>query len=68
MAQVVGAPFEHGDPRGPPEGAADERQILGEELILQRPGPGGDQDARSREQRRHEVGEGLAGARCPPRR
>ena len=61
-AQVVAATLEQRDPRRPPERGAHQRQVLREQLVLQRARAGGDQHARPGEQRRHEVGEGLAGA------
>ena len=61
-AQIVGAALEQRDARRAAERRGHQRQVLGEELILQRAGAGGDQHAQARQQRRHQVGEGLAGA------
>src|SRR6185437_6412033 len=60
LTEVVRATLEQRDPRGPPEGTGDERQILREELILQRPGACRDEHASPGEQRGNEIGEGLA--------
>jgi len=46
----------------PPESCGHERQVLGEQLVLQSARPGRDQHARAAQQRRHQVSEGLAGA------
>jgi hypothetical protein len=39
----------------------EEREVLGGELVLERLGGGGDHRASTRDDRRNEVGEGLAG-------
>ena len=61
-AQVVGASLEERDPRGTPESRGHERQVLREQLVLERARPGGDQHAQTGEQGRNEISEGLARA------
>ena len=61
-AQVVGAPLEQCHARRAADGGSHQRQVLGEQLILQRARAGRDQHARAGQQRGYEVGEGLAGA------
>ena len=61
-AQIVRAPLEQRDARRHADGAGDQRQVLVEQLVLQRARAGGDEHAPAGEQRGHEIGEGLAGA------
>ena len=61
-AHVVGAALEQRGACARGERLAHRRQVAVEELVLQRLGAGGDDDLAAGEQRRHEVGEGLAGA------
>ena len=61
-AQIIGATLEKGYARRPAERRGHERQVLGEQLVLQRARPGRDQHARAAQQRRHQVSEGFAGA------
>ena len=63
-AQIVRAALEQRDARRHADGAGDQRQVFVEELVLQRARAGGDEHPFARQQRRHEVGEGLAGARA----
>ena len=60
--QVVCAALQQRDARRPPERCTHQRQVLGEQLVLERTRSGGDQNARAREQRRHQIGKGLARA------
>ncbi len=60
-ADVVGAPLEQRDPGRRLERLAHHRQVLVEQLVLQRLGAGRDDHLAARLQRRHQVGEGLAG-------
>ena len=62
QADVVGAPLEQRHVHRRAERLAHARQVAVEELVLQRLGAGGDDHAAAREQRRDEVGEGLAGS------
>ena len=61
-AQIVRAPLEQRDARRHADGARHQRQVLVEQLVLQRARAGGDEHALAGQQRRHQVGEGLAGA------
>ncbi len=61
-ADVVGAALEQRDRRAHLQRSAHRRQVPVEELVLQGLGPGRDDHLAAREQRRHQVGEGLAGA------
>ncbi len=62
QAHVVAAPFEHGPVEIDRQCLGEEREILAGELILQRLGRRGHDHPVARRDRRHEVGEGLAGA------
>ena len=61
-AQVVRAALEQRGLQARTEHFAHARQVAVEELVLQGLGPGRHDHAQPREQRRHQVGEGLAGA------
>ena len=61
-ADVVGAALEQRRARARGERLAHRRQVAVEQLVLQRLGAGRDDDLAAGEQRRHQVGEGLAGA------
>ena len=61
-ADVVGAALEQRHGHRQPERLADRREIAVEELVLERLGAGRNDDLAAEEQRRHEVGNGLAGA------
>ena len=61
-AQIVDASLEQRHLHRQPQGSGEQRQIAAEQLVLQRARAGGDDHAARRQQRRHEVGEGLAGA------
>jgi hypothetical protein len=61
-AQVVGAPFQQRDFRGTAQSGRNQRQVLREELVLQRTRSRGDQDSRSRQQRGNEICEGFTGS------
>ena len=63
-AGVIVAPLHVADLQRPREVLLEERDVLEEELLLQVLGAGGDDDALAGEQRRHQVGERLAGARA----
>jgi len=63
QAQVVGAALEERDARGPAERVRHRRQVPVEQLVLERARAGRDDRLLAGEQRRHQVGEGLAGAR-----
>ena len=63
-AEVVRAALQQRHARGAAQRRRDQRQILREKLVLQRARAGGDEHAPARQQRRHEVREGLAGARA----
>jgi hypothetical protein len=62
VADVVGAALEQRDRHRHLQRGAHRRQVAVEELVLQGLGAGGDDHLAAREQRRHQVGEGLAGA------
>src|SRR5579884_2120816 len=62
LAQVVVAAFEQHDARVDAEGARDERDVLADELLLQRDRSGRDDHTGARAQRRDEVRERLADA------
>ena len=62
VADVVRAALEQRERHRELQRVADERQVALEELVLQRLGAGGDDDLAAVEQRRDEIGEGLAGA------
>jgi ABC-type branched-subunit amino acid transport system ATPase component len=64
QAQVVRAALQERDTRRAAKRARDHRQVAVEELVLERARAGRDDDLPAREQRRHEIGEGLAGARA----
>src|SRR3546814_1835636 len=61
-AQVVRAALEQRGLDADPQRVAHPRQVAVVELVLQRAGAGGDDGLQPRQQRRDEVGEGLAGA------
>src|SRR5262245_20896351 len=61
-AEIVGATLQQRDFRRPSERGGNQRQILREELILQRAGTSRDEYASARQQRGHEVCEGLSRA------
>ncbi len=61
-AQIVRAPLEQRHLHRQPQRFGEQRQIAAEQLVLQRARAGGDDHAARRQQRRHEVGEGLTGA------
>ena len=63
-AGVVVAALHVADLERPRKVLLQERDVLEEELLLQVLGAGGDHDALAGEQRRHQVGERLAGARA----
>jgi len=62
VAQVVASALQQRDACRAAECRAHERQILGEQLILERARAGGDEHTRAREQRRYQIGKGLARA------
>ncbi len=62
QAHVVAAPLEHGPVEVDGQGLGEEREVLAGELVLQRLGGGGDDDAPAGCDRRNEVGERLARA------
>ena len=62
MAQVVGAALEQRGLEADAQRIAHARQVAVVELVLQRAGAGGDDGLHARQDRRHQVGEGLAGA------
>ena len=59
-AQIICAAFQQTDADIHRECATHQRQIGMKELILQVPGAGGNDDALAGDDRRYEVGEGLA--------
>jgi hypothetical protein len=61
-ADVIGAPLEQRNRRANTQRIAHRRQVAIEELVLQGLGAGGDDHLAAREQGRHQIGEGLAGA------
>ena len=61
-AQIVAAPLHVGRLEVHAERLAEHGQILEIDLLLEVLGAGGDEDALETEDRRHQVGEGLAGA------
>ena len=61
-AQVVRAPLQQRSPEAGAECVAHPRQIAEIQLILQGTGAGGNNRLHARQQRRHQIGEGLAGA------
>ena len=61
-AQVVGAPLEQRDPRRAGHRLDHARQVAQKQLVLQVARAGGNQHLLARQQRRHQVGVGLAGA------
>ena len=61
-AQIVRASLEQRDTRRHADGAGHQRQVLVEQLVLQRARARGNEYAFARQQRRHQVGESLAGA------
>ncbi len=61
-AQIIGATLEQGYTCRTAQSCGHQRQVLGEQLILQRARAGRDQHTRAAQQRRHQVSEGLAGA------
>ncbi|MNC86344.1 hypothetical protein D3C83_19970 [compost metagenome] len=62
VADVIGAPLEERDRNRDFERIPDGRNIAVEELVLQRFRSGGEDDLAARHERRHEIGESLAGA------
>ena len=62
VADVVGPALQQRDRHRDLERRAHGGQVAVEELVLQGFGAGGDDDLAAGEQRRHQVGEGLAGA------
>ncbi len=62
LAQVVGPALEQCRLQPGTQGVAHARQVAVVELVLQRTGAGGDDGLHPRQQRRHQVGKGLAGA------
>src|SRR6185437_544199 len=62
QADVVRAALEERDVDAHAQRVAHPRKVSMVELVLQRLGAGGDDHAAAREERRHEVGEGLPGA------
>src|ERR1700674_688768 len=62
VADVVAAALEQRDRHRHLQRIPDERQIALEELILQRLGAGGDDHLATRQERGHEISEGLAGS------
>jgi hypothetical protein len=63
LAEVVGTSLQECDAHGPADRSRHCGEIPAVELVLQVPRARRDHDAPVRQQRRHEVGEGLAGAR-----
>ncbi len=63
-AQIVRAPFEERHLDRQSERARERGHVAPEQLVLQRARAGGNDDAASRQKRRHEVGEGLTGSRA----
>ena len=61
-AEVVRAPLQHLDAHVAPERGRCDRDVLREQLLLERLRRGGDDDAAPRLERRHEVREALADA------
>jgi hypothetical protein len=61
-AQIIGASLEQRHARRPSQGAGQQRQIAVKELVLQRACAGGNHHTQARQQRRYQVGKGLAGA------
>ena len=61
-AQVVAAPLHAGRGERHAERVPQHRQVLEKDLLLKVLGAGGDEDALAAEDRRHQIGEGLAGA------
>ena len=61
-AQIIGAALEQSHFDGGAERAREHRHVAAKQLVLQRARPGRDDDAASGQERRHEIGEGLAGA------
>ena len=64
QAEVVAASFHVGRGEGHAERLFQDRQVLEIDLFLQVLGAGRDEDALARQDRRHEVGQRLAGARA----
>ena len=64
VADVIGPPLEQRRADRNLQGVAHRGQIAVIELILQVLGAGGNNDLAAREQRRHQVRKGLAGARA----
>ena len=62
QAEVVAAPLHVGGGERDAERLAQHRQVLEEDLLLQVLGAGRDEHALAAEDRRHEIGERLAGA------
>ncbi len=61
QAQVVCTPLEQRHPDGYPQRPAHHGQVTIEKLVLQILGPGGHDHPASRQQRRNQIGKGLAG-------
>ena len=62
VTDIVRPPLEQGDAGSQTERRPDCRQVAMIELVLQRTGAGRDHGPCARQQQRHEIGEGLAGA------
>ena len=62
QAQVAAAALEQRGAQRQAQRVAQVRQVAAKQLVLQRLGGGGDQHPLARQQRRHQVGEGLAHA------
>ena len=67
-AQIVRASLEQRELRRQSQRLRQHRHVAAKQLVLQRARAGGDDDAAPRQQRRDQIGKGLARARCPPRR
>ena len=63
-AQVVSAALHAGRGERHAERVPEHRQVLEKDLLLKVLGTGGDEDPLAAEDRRHQIGEGLAGARA----
>ena len=64
VAHIVGAPLEQRHRHRRFQRIAHHRQVFLEQLVLQVLGAGGDHHLAARQQRRHQIGEGLARARA----
>ena len=63
-AQIVVAAFEQRDARGPADDGAEQRQVAGEQLVLQRARAGRDDRAAARQQHGQQIRECLADPRA----